>query len=99
MSGKGALEKDLSRLLLRVRFSLIYIVDLFLGQWFVILVFAGDGEFAPRVSGRDDVATGVETDGQLRLHRALVARRLVSLAGGLSMTSLKLSTVGVEIGS
>ena len=64
MSGKGLLEKDLSRLLLRVRFSLIYIVDLFLGQWFIILVFAGDAEFAPRVSGRDDVSTGVETDGQ-----------------------------------
>ena len=64
MSGKGLLETDLSRLLLRVRFSLIYIVDLFLGQWFVILVFAGDAEFAPRVSGRDDGPTGVETDGQ-----------------------------------
>ena len=64
MSGKGLLEKDLSRLLLRVKFSLIYIVDLFLGQWFIILVFSGDAEFAPRVSGRDDVSTGVETDGQ-----------------------------------
>ena len=63
MSGKGLLLKDFSRLLLRVRFSLIYIVDSFLGQWFVILVFAGDAEFAPRVSGRDDVPTGVETDG------------------------------------
>ena len=60
MSGKGAL----SRLLLRVRFSLIYIVDLFLGQWFLILVFAGDAEFAPRVSGRDDLPTGVDADGQ-----------------------------------
>ena len=39
-------------------------MDLFLGQWFVILVFAGDAEFAPRVSGRKDVPTGVETDGQ-----------------------------------
>ena len=64
MSGKGLLEKDLSLLLLRVRFSLIYIVDLFLGQWFLILVFAGHAEFAPRVSGRDDVPTGVKTDGQ-----------------------------------
>ena len=64
MSGKGLLEKDLSRLLLRVIFSLIYIVDLFLGQWFIILVYAGHGEFAPRVSGRGDVPTGVETDGQ-----------------------------------
>ena len=64
MSGKGLLEKDLSRLPLRVRFSLIYIVDSFLGQWFVILVFSGDAEFAPRVFGRDDVPTWVETDGQ-----------------------------------
>ena len=64
MSGKGLLEKDLSRLPLRVRFSLIYFVDLCLGQWFVILVFAGHAEFAPRVSGRDDVPTGVEIDGQ-----------------------------------
>ena len=45
---RGLLVEDLSRLLLRVRFSLIYIVHLFLGQWFVILVFAGDAEFAPR---------------------------------------------------
>ena len=37
---------------------------LFLGQWFVILVFAGDAEFAPRVSGRVDVPTVVQTDGQ-----------------------------------
>ena len=64
MSGKGLLEKDLSRLLLRVFFSLIYIVYLFLGQWFIILIFAGHAEFAPRVSGRDDVSTGVENDGQ-----------------------------------
>ena len=64
MSGKGLLEKDLSRLLLRVKFSLIYIVDLFLGQWFIILVFSGYAEFAPRFSGKDDVSTGVETDGQ-----------------------------------
>ena len=63
MSGNGLLEKDLSRLLLRVRFSLIYIVDLFLGQWFVILVL----QVMPNLlleSGKDDVPTGVETDGQ-----------------------------------
>ena len=63
MSGKGLLEKDLSRLLLRVKFSLNYIVDLFLGQWFFILVFAGDAELLLE-SGKDDVSTGVETDGQ-----------------------------------
>ena len=39
-------------------------MDLFLRQWFVIIVFAGDAEFAPRVSRRDDVPTGVQTDGQ-----------------------------------
>ena len=99
MSGKGALEKDLSRLLLRVRFSLIYIVDSFLGQWFIALVFAGDAQFAPRVSGRDDISTGVETDGQPMLRHAVVTRRLVSLAAGFSLTSLKLYTVGVVVGS
>ena len=99
MSGKGALEKDLSRLLLRVRFSLIYIVGLLLGQWCIILVFAGDAKFASRISGRDDVSTGVETDGQPRVHRAVIIRRLVSLTRGFSMTSLTLPTVGVEDGS
>ena len=52
MSGKGLLDNDLSRLLLRVRFSLIYIVDSFLGQWFNILVFASHAEFAHRVRKR-----------------------------------------------
>ena len=52
MSGKGAPDKDLSQLLLRVKFSIIYIVDLFLGQWFIILVFAGHAEFDPRVQKR-----------------------------------------------
>ena len=70
-----------------------------MGQWFAILVFAGDAEFAPRVSGRDDVPTGVETDGQPRVRRAAVTRRLVSLAAGFSLTSLKQSTVVVEVGS
>ena len=74
-------------------------MDLFLRQWFIILVFAGDAEFAPTVSGRDDASTGVETDGQSRVHHAVVTRRLVSLAADLSLTSLKLSTVGVKVGS
>ena len=95
MSGKGALEKDLSRLLLRIRFSLIYIVDSFLGQWFIILVFAGDAEFAPKVPGRDNVPT----DGQPRARHAVVTGRLISPVAGFILTSLKLSTVGVEVGS
>ena len=99
MSGKRAREKDLSRLLLRVRFSLIYIVDLFLGEWFVILVFAGDAEIAPRVSVRDDASTGVETDGQPKVCRAVVTRCLVSLAGGFKKTSLSLFAVEVAVWS
>ena len=74
-------------------------VDLFLDQWFIILVFAGDAEFAPRVSGRDDVSTGVETHGQPKVPRAVITRRLVSLTRGFSMTSMKLSIVGVKVGS
>ena len=50
-------------------------------------------------SGKDDVPTGVETDGQPRVRRAVVLRRLVSLAAGFSLTSLKQSTVVVEVGS
>ena len=52
MSGKGALNTDLSRVLLRVRYFLIYIVDLFLGQWFITLVFAGHAELVLRVRKR-----------------------------------------------
>ena len=48
---KGGSRKDLSRLLLRIGFPLIYNVELYLGQWFINLVFAGDAEFAPSVSG------------------------------------------------
>ena len=99
MSGKGALGKDFSCRLLRVRFCLFYIVVLFLRQWFVILVFAGDAEFAPRVSGRDDVSTGVETDGQPKVHRAVVTRLLVSLVASFSLTLLKLFTVVAEVGN
>ena len=72
---------------------------MFLGKWFIILVFAGDAEFAPIVSERDDVSTGVETDGQPKIRRNVVTRHLVLLAGGFSMTSLNVSKVGVEVGS
>ena len=71
MSGKGPLEKDLSRLVFRVRFSLIYTVDLFLGQWFIILVLQVMPNLL-QVSGRDDVCTGVETDGQPGVHPELL---------------------------
>ena len=99
MSGNGALKKDLSRLFLRDKICLIYIVDLFLGKWFNILVFAGDAEIAPKVSRRDSISTWVETDGQPKVRRTVVTRRLVSLAVRFIVTYLKLSTVGVEVGS
>ena len=50
-------------------------------------------------SGKDGVSTGVETDGQPMAHRAVVTSRMVSLAAGFNLTSLKLSAVGVEVGS
>ena len=50
-------------------------------------------------SVKDDVSTGVETDGQPKVRRVVVTRRLVSLVAAFSRTSLKLSTVVVEVGS
>ena len=82
-SAKVALDNDPSRLLLIVSFSQIYFVELFLEQWFIILV----------------VSTRVETDGQPKRRRAVLTRRLVTLAGRFYGMCLKLSTVGVEVGS
>ena len=84
MSENGFPEKDLSRMLLRIRFFLICIVDLF-----IILVFAGHADIASR-AGRDDVWTGVETDGQTP---CIASCRLFNL------TSLMLSIVVVDVGS
>ena len=61
---RGILEKDLSRLLLRVKFSLIYIVDLFLSSGLLSSFL----QVMPNLlleSGEDAVSTGVETDGQM----------------------------------
>ena len=52
-----------------------------------------------KVSGKDYVSTGVETDGKLRGRHIVVIRSLVPLAGGSSMISLSLSTVDVGAGS
>ena len=64
-----------------------------------MLVCVGDAEFAPSISERDDVSTGKETDGELRVRRAVTTRHMVSLAGGFSIMPPKLSTVRVEFGS
>ena len=34
-------------------------------QWLIYRLFAGDAETIPGVSGKEDVLTGVDTDGQL----------------------------------
>ena len=55
-----------------------------MGTGLFLLVFSGDAEFAPRVSGIDDASTGVLTDGQPIGRCTIVTRRLVTLAGGRS---------------
>ena len=51
-------------------------------QWLIPCLFQGDSETIPRVSGNEDVWTGVETEGQLRGRHIVVNRSLVPLAGG-----------------
>ena len=63
------------------------------------VLFLGDAETIPGVSGNEEVSTGVETDRQLRGRHIVVTRSLVPLAGGPSMMSLRLSTVEVGVGS
>ena len=46
------------------------------------VLFLGDAETIPGVSGNEEVSTGVETDGQLRGRHIDVTRSLVPLAGG-----------------
>ena len=46
------------------------------------VLFLGDAETIPGVSGNEEVSTGVETDGQLRGRHIVVTRSLVPLAGG-----------------
>ena len=79
-------EKRVSRLFLRVGSSFC----LYYGFFFMALVFfpwffPGDVKFATRVSGSEDVSTGVETDGQLRGRRIVVTKSLVLITGGHSM--------------
>ena len=45
------------------------------------VLFLGDAETIPGVSGKEDVSTGVETDGQLRGRHIVVTRSLVPLVG------------------
>ena len=45
------------------------------------VLFLGDAETIPGVSGNEEVSTGVETDGQLRGRHIVVTRSLVPLVG------------------
>ena len=51
-------------------------------QWLIPSFILGDAETIPGVSGTEEVSTGVETDGQLRVRHIVVTRSLVPLAGG-----------------
>ena len=93
--GRTALERVLSRLLVRVGCSLFYIAGSWSYQWLIFRLFSGDAELIPGVFGNEDVSTGVETDGQLRGRKIVVTRSLVQLAGGPSLLFLRLSTVEV----
>ena len=44
--------------------------------------FAADSQFAPEISGIDDVSTDVETYGELKGHRIVVNKSLVAMAEG-----------------
>ena len=77
----------------------ILLCKFLLYQWFISRLFTGDAETIPGVSGNEDVSTGVETDGQLRGRHIVFTRRLVPLAGGPSMMSLRLAKVEVRAGS
>ena len=46
------------------------------------MLFSGDADTIPAMSGTEEVSTGVETDGQLRGRHIVVTRSLVPLAGG-----------------
>ena len=96
---QNALQRVLSRLFLRVGCSLFYIAGFCHISCSFPVLLLGDAEMIPGVFGKEEVSTGVETDGQLRGRHIVVTRSLVPLAGGPSMMSLRLSTVEVEAGS
>ena len=97
--GQNALPRVLSRLFLRVGCFLFYTAGFWSHQWPIFHLFPSDAEKVPGISGKEDVSTGVESDGQLRGRHIVVTRSLVPLAGGPTMMSLRLSTVEVGAGS
>ena len=79
---QNALQRVLSRLILRVGCSLFYIAGFCHISGSFPVLFLGDAETIPGVSGNEEVSTGVETDRQLRGRRIVVTKSLVPLAGG-----------------
>ena len=73
-------------------------MDLFGALAFYSSFYSNDNDFAPKVFGTDDVLTVVETDGQLKGRVAVGTKRLVPPVEGTSITFLKKSTVGIEVG-
>ena len=80
------------QLYLRIGFCLFYNAGSHIDQWLSSTYFAGNAEFAPEISGNDDVSSGVGTDWPLKGRRIVVTRSLVPLAGGPSMMSPRLPT-------
>ena len=78
---RNALQRVLSRLFLRVGCSPFYIAIFFMSVAHSPVLFLGDAETIPGVSGNEEVSTGVETDGQLRGRHIVVTRSLVALVG------------------
>ena len=66
---------------MRVGCSLFYNAGFHISGSFPVL-FSGDADTIPGMSGTEEVSTGVETDGQLRGRHIVVTRSLVPLAGG-----------------
>ena len=78
---RNALQRVLSRLFLRVGCSRFYIAGFCHISGSFPVLFLGDAETIPGVSGKEEVPTGVETDGQLRGCHIVVTRSLLPLAG------------------
>ena len=96
---RNACQRVLSQLLLRNSFPLFYIGGFHLWQWLTFLVFAGDAELIPRVSGSMEVSTCVDTDEQLMVEHLVVTRSLAPLSGEPCTTSHRLSRVNFDFGS
>ena len=79
---QNALQRVLSQLFLRVGCSLIYIAGFCHISGSFPVLFLGDAETIPGVSGNEEMSTGVETDGQLRGRHIVVTKSLVPLSGG-----------------